>query len=580
VRPAVYIPNYNGEKRIGRALEGMRGQSREIEVVVVDNGSTDASPELVRDEFPEVALIELGENLGFGPALNRAIAADEDADPVILLNDDAEPEPRFVEAMLEAVGEGVQAVAGVLVQERSPGLIDSAGVIADSTLMGFDYLNGEPLSAALDAADPLGPTGGAALYRRAAFDAVGGFDERIFLYYEDLDLALRLAAAGGRCRLAGEARALHAYSASLGAASARKYAATGWSRGYMLRRYGVMASPRLALRALACESALCAGQILRDRTAAGLGGRIQGWRDAAGLERRKVGAAELQDLGMREALALRRRRRGDSGASETSRASANLPPQVDDRDEQKAADGPSGPAELPPIRFASRAELAAGHLSGDGLEIGALHSPTRVPEGARSRFVDRKPASELRKEYTELAELDLIEVDVVDDGEVLGTIVDESQAFIIANHFLEHCEDPIGTIGTHLRKLQPGGVLFYTVPDKRYTFDFRRPLTPLEHMIADHELGPERSRRGHYEEWTTLTLDPPVEGREVFERWAAEHARELEDEAASIHMHVWTQAEFLQLILHCRSRFDEAFDIEAAVRIAGEFVVVLRKQDD
>ncbi len=107
----------------------------------------------------------------------------------------------------------------MLVQERSPRLIDSAGIVADGTLMGFDYLHGEPLAAALAAADPLGPTGGAALYRRAAFEAVGGFDERIFLYYEDLDLALRIAAAGGRCRLAGEARALHAYSASLGAAS-------------------------------------------------------------------------------------------------------------------------------------------------------------------------------------------------------------------------------------------------------------------------------------------------------------------------------------------------------------------------
>jgi N-acetylglucosaminyl-diphospho-decaprenol L-rhamnosyltransferase len=309
VRPAVYIPNYNGAQRIGRALRSLREQSRPLDVVVVDNGSGDDSVALVREQFPEVTLLELERNLGFGPAINRAVRGHR-ADPLILLNNDIECEPRFVEALLDAAAEGVQSVAGVLVQERAPELIDSAGVVADSTLMGFDYLHGEPLAAAASAADPLGPTGGAALYDRAAFEAVGGFDERIFLYYEDLDLALRIAAAGARCRLAGGARALHAYSASLGAKSGQKFAHTGWSRGYMLRRYGVMSQPRPALRALACEAAICAGQLLLDRSAEGISGRLRGWRDGGGLERRELGHAELLDVSQREALRMRRRRRG------------------------------------------------------------------------------------------------------------------------------------------------------------------------------------------------------------------------------------------------------------------------------
>lgn len=309
MRPTIYIPNFNGAAQLGRTLRSLGAQTRSVDVVLVDNGSSDDSVELARRELPEVKVLELGENLGFGPALNRAIAA-YPADQVILLNNDAEAEPSLVEALLDELGEGVDSVAGVLLQERAPELIDSAGVVADATLMGFDYLHGEPVAAAAAAADPLGPTGGAGLYRREALDRVGGFDERIFLYYEDLDLALRIAAAGGRCRLAPEARALHAYSASLGAASARKYGWTGWTRGYMLRRYGVMRNPRLALRALACEGALCAGQLLKDRTAAGLKGRLRGWRDAAGLERRDVGGTPLLDLSAREALALRRRRRG------------------------------------------------------------------------------------------------------------------------------------------------------------------------------------------------------------------------------------------------------------------------------
>ncbi|MEX2447403.1 MAG: glycosyltransferase family 2 protein [Solirubrobacterales bacterium] len=308
MRPAIYIPHHNGAERLARALRSLRGQSRPVDVVVVDNGSCDGSRELAREEFPEVELVELGRNLGFGPAINRAVAQ-HPADPLILLNDDVECEPRFVEALLDAAAEGAESVAGVLTQETAPGLIDSAGVVADRTLMGFDYLHGEPVAAADSAPDPLGPSGGAALYRLDAFRAAGGFDERIFLYYEDLDLALRLRAAGAHCRLAPEARAVHAYSASLGAGSGGKYAHTGWSRGYMLRRYGVLSSPRRALRALAAEAAICAGQLLADRTAAGLTGRLRGWRDGGGLERRDAGEAPLLEISLREALALRRRRR-------------------------------------------------------------------------------------------------------------------------------------------------------------------------------------------------------------------------------------------------------------------------------
>jgi N-acetylglucosaminyl-diphospho-decaprenol L-rhamnosyltransferase len=309
MRPAVYIPNYNGSQRIGRALRSLREQSREIDVVVVDNGSSDDSLPMLREEYPEVTVLALERNLGFGPALNRAVR-EHPADPLILLNNDAEAEPRFVEALLDANAEGVQSVAGVLLQERSPQLIDSAGVVADRTLLGFDYLHGEPVEVAAGADDPLGPTGGAALYDLTAFQAVGGFDERIFLYYEDLDLALRMSAAGARCRLASGARALHAYSASLGAGSGDKFARTGWSRGYMLRRYGVMSRPRDAARVLATEGAICAGQLLMDRTARGLRGRLRGWREGADSDRLALDRGALLDISAREALALRRRRRG------------------------------------------------------------------------------------------------------------------------------------------------------------------------------------------------------------------------------------------------------------------------------
>ncbi|HVY96306.1 MAG TPA: methyltransferase domain-containing protein [Solirubrobacterales bacterium] len=228
-----------------------------------------------------------------------------------------------------------------------------------------------------------------------------------------------------------------------------------------------------------------------------------------------------------------------------------------------------------------RAELAARYLRGSGLEIGAFNLPLEVPAHARVRYVDRMSAEDLRREYPEWADRPLPPVDVVDDGETLATIAPESQDFIVANHFLEHTEDPIGTIATHLGKLRPGGILFYAVPDKRYTFDFRRPVTSLEHMIRDHEEGPQRSRREHYDEWSLLSIeDDEIRDEPWFEEWALERARQLEAAGASIHTHVWTQASFLRLLLHCHKRLNGEFEIEAAVQNSLELVAVLRKRGE
>jgi SAM-dependent methyltransferase len=235
-----------------------------------------------------------------------------------------------------------------------------------------------------------------------------------------------------------------------------------------------------------------------------------------------------------------------------------------------------------PVYLDARTTFANSFLIGEGIEIGPLHQPLAVPAHAHVRYVDRMAAPDLRREYPELADWNLTEVDIVDDGEKLATFPAESQDFIIANHFLEHTEDPIGTIETHLGKLKPGGVLFYAVPDKRFTFDFRRPVTPIEHMVADFEVGPERSRSEHYREWCRLVIDeesPSIgsAAQAASEEWIEERAKQLEAQAYSIHMHVWTQAEFLQLILKLRQRFDDVFDLEAAARVGIEFIVVLRK---
>jgi N-acetylglucosaminyl-diphospho-decaprenol L-rhamnosyltransferase len=301
--PTVYIPTLNGGENLRRCLASLQQQTLTAQVVVADNGEGVGCSSLLNEQFPEVTRIAFGRNLGFGRALNRAIREAGEG-PIVLLNDDAVAEPRLIERL---VADSVRAelVAAVLLSERDTSRIDSAGVTVDQTLMAFDYLCGEPVSALEQATDPLGPTGGAALYDREAFNAVGGFDERIFLYYEDVDLALRLRANGARCVLSPQARAVHGYSLTLGSRSARKYAMTGWSRGYLLRRYGITASPWLAAQAFGREGAICAGQLLRDRTLAGARGRLAGWHAAKGLGARDLPKAAIKPLSLRHALIAR-----------------------------------------------------------------------------------------------------------------------------------------------------------------------------------------------------------------------------------------------------------------------------------
>jgi N-acetylglucosaminyl-diphospho-decaprenol L-rhamnosyltransferase len=301
----VYIPTLDGGERLAACLRALLAQTVPVRVVVADNGPGDGCRELLETDFPEVDRIGFGRNLGFGPALNRAISR-FGSGPVILLNDDAVARPDFIEALM--LERHAEMTAAVLVSERDPSRIDSAGVLTDQTLMGFDYLSGEPVSVLDSAGDPMGPTGGAALYERASFERVGGFDERIFLYYEDLDLNLRIRAIGGNCRLAGSARAVHGYSETLGPRSDRKYAMTGWSRGYLMRRYGVMSGLGNAAAALGRESAICVGQIVSDRTFAGLTGRISGWRQARGLPERTLPSDAVMRTSIAGALALRRAR--------------------------------------------------------------------------------------------------------------------------------------------------------------------------------------------------------------------------------------------------------------------------------
>ncbi|HTD58888.1 MAG TPA: methyltransferase domain-containing protein [Solirubrobacteraceae bacterium] len=217
-----------------------------------------------------------------------------------------------------------------------------------------------------------------------------------------------------------------------------------------------------------------------------------------------------------------------------------------------------------------RRRLARRYLKGEGLEIGALHYPLWVPSGVRVRYVDRMDVADLHGHYPELPLDKLVAVDVVDDGERLSSQPDGSADFVIANHFIEHTEDPLEALANHLRVLRPGGVVFMAVPDRRRTFDERRSPTPIEHIVEDHLEGPARSRRVHQEEWARLVEQTP-------ESEVAARADELEREDYSIHFHVWAPWEFTALLDYARNEGRLPFAVEELKGNEHEFIAILRR---
>jgi len=216
--------------------------------------------------------------------------------------------------------------------------------------------------------------------------------------------------------------------------------------------------------------------------------------------------------------------------------------------------------------FASRR-----YLRGQGIEIGALHRPLALYEGATAKYVDRLSTEDVRRYYPDVGDKPQVNVDIVDDAETLATIADESVAFVIANHMLEHTRNPIATVRNFLRVTEPGGILFMAIPDKRYTFDIDRNVTPFAHIREDYLHGPERSDRQHYEEWARFVRKFGSEEEIQLQ------AEKMLGERQNIHFHVWTYPEIVEMFASMRREFGFPFDIEAAIINDDEVVTVLRK---
>jgi GT2 family glycosyltransferase len=221
-KSTVVIPNYNGIKYIEACLESLYGGTvTDIEVIVVDNASTDGSMELVRDKFPRVRLIVNSENTGFSHAVNQGINL-SNTPYVILLNNDTRVELDFIhelEKIMDNDKSGkIFSASAKMISLHDKDKIDDAGDYYCA--LGWAFARGKGKSPHKFDRDCkiFAACAGAAIYRRELFceDKVGLFDEEHFAYFEDIDIGYRALLKGYKNVFASKAIVYHAGSATSG----------------------------------------------------------------------------------------------------------------------------------------------------------------------------------------------------------------------------------------------------------------------------------------------------------------------------------------------------------------------------
>jgi N-acetylglucosaminyl-diphospho-decaprenol L-rhamnosyltransferase len=255
-----------------------------VTVVLADNGSTDGAPESAVQRFPDTRLLRTGENLGYGRAVNRGVASldSSSSDFIVVANPDVVWGPGSIDALLEAMTRWPTAGAvGPLIRDPDGSVYPSARHLPSLIRGGMHAVVGpvwknnpwtkayrqerqEPSERAVGWL-----SGSCLLMRRAAFEQIGGFDERYFMYMEDVDLGDRLSRAGWLNVYVPDAEILHDKGHSTGRDPARNLAAHHRSTYLYLsdRHVGWQRAPlRWAMRgALAVRSHLVVRGARRQR---------------------------------------------------------------------------------------------------------------------------------------------------------------------------------------------------------------------------------------------------------------------------------------------------------------------------
>jgi predicted SAM-dependent methyltransferase len=226
----------------------------------------------------------------------------------------------------------------------------------------------------------------------------------------------------------------------------------------------------------------------------------------------------------------------------------------------------------------NRLGIAKTYIRGEGIEIGALDYPLKVPKNVRVKYLDRISREEHAKMSNAFKLKRMVRVDIIGDGETLKEVADQSQDFVIANHFIEHCQNPIMTISNMIRVTKSGGVIFLCIPDKRCTFDINRDETPIEHLVKDYEQGPQWSEQGHYEDFVMKTIWGEKVKTDKDLQDVVDHLKAIN---WSIHFHVWSHPAMVDFFQYLKNEMHFPFTIEftaAPVNGSNEGVFVLRKK--
>ena len=186
-------------------------------------------------------------------------------------------------------------------------------------------------------------------------------------------------------------------------------------------------------------------------------------------------------------------------------------------------------------------------LSGEGLEIGALHEAAKLPASCKVEYVDVISKDEAIKRFPEVDHHKLVNVSYISniDKDSLTQFKEHSFDFVICSHVIEHLANPINCIESLFRITKIGGQVVIAVPDKNYTFDRSRSLTSFEHLKEEFKNNITEVTDEHYLDFLNAVHPDVMNSSPEAAIKALKSVRERKE-----HAHVWTSESFKDFLIH------------------------------